>query len=42
LSIVTNASQNLLRIVSSGGVVMIPLLVSSIVALTVMVGHFPY
>ena len=37
LSIVANASHNLPWIVIKGGLVMIPLLVSSIIALTVIV-----
>jgi biopolymer transport protein ExbB len=37
LSIVANASHNLLWIVIKGGMVMIPLLVSSIIALTVII-----
>jgi biopolymer transport protein ExbB len=37
LSIVAHASHNLLRIVIKGGMVMIPLLLSSIIALTVIV-----
>jgi hypothetical protein len=37
LPIVTNASHNLLWIVIRGGIVMIPLLASSVIALTVIV-----
>jgi hypothetical protein len=37
LSIVANASHNLLWLVIKGGIVVIPLLASSIIALTVIV-----